>query len=294
MTTVLVLEQPNGSGSAYDLVLRHEGWSAERATDPREALERLSAGTLELLIASIDTVRIDAKWLESIRERFPALPVVLVTGRGRSQEQTVKSLMLGAATFVPRDRLTRDLVTTIERVVALCCPDIAPPVGRVLSETTHRYSLPSDRREVAPILRHVQGELERFDICEKAERLRVVIALEEAMINAIVHGNLEVSSKLREQGDDAFEQAIAHKRATSPYRDRQAMLKATFRPHQATFVVTDEGQGFNPNDVPDPTDPENLLKPHGRGLLLMRTFMDVVEHNEIGNEVTLIKRKCAL
>ncbi len=130
-----------------------------------------------------------------------------------------------------------------------------------------------------------------FEICERAERLRVVIGLEEAMINAIVHGNLEVSSKLREQGDDAFEKAIAEKRSTSPYRERQATLLAVFCPHHATFVVTDEGKGFDPNDVPDPTEPENLIKPHGRGLLLMRTFMDVVEHNEIGNEVTLIKRK---
>lgn len=290
MTTVLVLEQPNGPGSAYDLILRHESWSAERVSDPQEAFDRLLAASFDLLIASTDTLRIDPQWLTKVGERFPSLPVVLVTGRGRAHEQTVKALMLGAATFVPRDRLTRELVTTIERLVALCCPEIAPPVGRVLRETTHRYVLPSDRRELTPILRHIQGELERFEICDKAQRLRVVIALEEAMINAIVHGNLEVSSTLREMGDDAFEQAITQKRATSPYRDRQAKLVADFCPDHATFVVTDEGKGFDPDAVPDPTDPENLAKPHGRGLLLMRTFMDV-EHNAIGNEVTLIKRK---
>jgi anti-sigma regulatory factor (Ser/Thr protein kinase) len=292
MTTALVLEKAERSGSGFDLVLRHEGWTAERVTDPQEAFERLGKKSFDLLVAGVDTLRIDSQWLATVRERFPDLPVVLVTGRGRAHEQTVKALLVGAATFVPRDRLTRDLVTTIERIVSLSCHDSAPAVGTVLTETRHHYTLPNDRKDVAPILRHIQDELGRFDICEKSERLRVAIALEEAMINAIVHGNLEVSSKLREQGDDTFEQAIAHKRSTSPYRDRKATLVAAFSPHHATFVVSDEGAGFDPNDVPDPTDPENLIKPHGRGLLLMRTFMDHVEHNEIGNEVTLIKRKC--
>src|SRR6266566_3168207 len=54
----------------------------------------------------------------------------------------------------------------------------------------------------------------------------------------------------------------------------------------AQFMVRDEGPGFNPGDVPDPTDPENLERESGRGLLLMRSFMDDVQYNERGNEVT--------
>jgi anti-sigma regulatory factor (Ser/Thr protein kinase) len=291
MTTALVVENPSSPGSVYDLVTAHEDWTAERTTDPAAALQRLATAPFELLIADSEAIRQHDDWLATVRERFPDLPVVVVTCRGRHHEQTVKALMLGAATFVPRDRLARDLVGTVERIVALCCPDATPPVGDVLVETTHRYVLPTDRREVAPVLQHVQGELARFDVCNKPDRLRVAVALEEAMINAIVHGNLDVSSKLRDQGDEAFERAISHKRETSPYKERRATLVATFRPGHATFVITDEGSGFDPSDVPDPTDPENLIKPHGRGLLLMRTFMDVVEHNPIGNQVTLVKRK---
>ena len=58
----------------------------------------------------------------------------------------------------------------------------------------------------------------------------------------------------------------------------------------AVFVVRDEGPGFDPAALPDPTDPANLDKVTGRGILLMRAFMDHVDFNARGNEVTMVKQ----
>ncbi|MAP72850.1 MAG: hypothetical protein CMJ55_01125 [Planctomycetaceae bacterium] len=55
-------------------------------------------------------------------------------------------------------------------------------------------------------------------------------------------------------------------------------------------VIQDEGPGFDVNKVPDPTLPENLDKPSGRGVMLMKAFMDDVLYNEVGNQLTFIKR----
>ena len=54
--------------------------------------------------------------------------------------------------------------------------------------------------------------------------------------------------------------------------------------------ITDQGPGFDPKMLPDPTDPENLMKGSGRGLLMIRSFFDVVEHNPTGNQITMTKR----
>ena len=59
------------------------------------------------------------------------------------------------------------------------------------------------------------------------------------------------------------------------------------------IVIEDEGPGFDPTDVPDPTDDDNLDKPSGRGLMLMRAFMTVIEYNEKGNRVLLEKARSA-
>ena len=57
------------------------------------------------------------------------------------------------------------------------------------------------------------------------------------------------------------------------------------------IVVRDEGPGFQQKELPDPTDPANLDKLSGRGLLLIQTFMDEIRFNDQGNEITLIKRR---
>lgn len=112
------------------------------------------------------------------------------------------------------------------------------------------------------------------------------VALDEALINALVHGNLEISSELREH-EGAYEEQIQQRLSEPPYCHRSVFVSAEFTPVSARFVIRDEGPGFDPTQLPDPTDPENLLRPYGRGVLLMRAFMHDVAYNAQGNEVTL-------
>jgi anti-sigma regulatory factor (Ser/Thr protein kinase) len=119
---------------------------------------------------------------------------------------------------------------------------------------------------------------------------QIGVALEEAMMNAMVHGNLEISSELRARDDDSYEQLIQVRQNESPYRERRIQVSCSFCPTEARFVISDEGPGFDIEKVPDPRDPENYLKPSGRGLLLIRSFMDEVSLNESGNSITLLKR----
>jgi len=96
----------------------------------------------------------------------------------------------------------------------------------------------------------------------------VRLALEEAVTNGMKHGN---------EGD-------ARKRVQIHYRlDRECLIAS----------VQDEGPGFDPQDVPDPTAPENLQRPSGRGIFLMHHFMTWVRFNEKGNCVTLCKYRKA-
>jgi serine/threonine-protein kinase RsbW len=94
----------------------------------------------------------------------------------------------------------------------------------------------------------------------------VHLAVEEALVNAIKHGN---------QNDRTKKVHIIYKMSDTHVR----------------IEITDEGPGFDPGDVADPTDDENLELPSGRGLMLMRSFMSLVEFNERGNGVIMEKRR---
>ena len=76
----------------------------------------------------------------------------------------------------------------------------------------------------------------------------------------------------------------------SPYCDRRIKVEASFGTDWMRVSVHDEGPGFDPTSLPDPTDPANLERVSGRGLLLIQTFMDKVEFNEQGNRITLFKK----
>jgi serine/threonine-protein kinase RsbW len=125
--------------------------------------------------------------------------------------------------------------------------------------------IPSDvkaaRRAAEEILVHVQACGYGEDVC-----FAIRLALEEALINAIKHGN-------------RFDHA------------KHIVVSADVAPDRTAITVADEGTGFTPGDVPDPTVDENLEKPCGRGIMLMRHYMDEVEYNQRGNEVRMVKRK---
>ena len=90
------------------------------------------------------------------------------------------------------------------------------------------------------------------------------LSVEEALSNAIRHGNLY----------------DVHKKVAIRY---------SVRPDRIDLYVRDEGLGFDPGVVPDPTSPENLESPSGRGVMLMRAYMNQVEFNKRGNQIHLVK-----
>jgi serine/threonine-protein kinase RsbW len=123
--------------------------------------------------------------------------------------------------------------------------------------------IPSDTTEA----RLVQEAIEQLLRARKAtdqEVFSVRLALEEALVNAIKHGN---------------------------EMDRSKKVQVSYRlcEDRLEVRITDEGKGFDPLDVPDPTDPDNLDRPCGRGLMLMRHYMTEVEYNDVGNCVSMAK-----
>ncbi len=107
------------------------------------------------------------------------------------------------------------------------------------------------------------------------------------------HGNLEISSEVREGDSQVYEELLAYRTTHEPWASRKLYVSLHIDEKKGTFIIRDQGPGFNPNELPDPTDPANLDKVSGRGLLLIRTFMDEVHFNETGNGVTMIKRRIA-
>jgi CheY-like chemotaxis protein len=229
--------------------------------------------------------------VREIRARFARVPVILMTAHG-SEELAVKALQLGAASYVPKRSLTQDLVSTVRGVIELSRGRRASlQVLKALDCIESRFVLDNDVAAIPLIIAHLEGDLTRLRLCDETELLQIGVALREALVNAIFHGNLEVSSALREiDGGKPYLELADRRRGEAPYGDRRVRLTALQRQGEVRYLVADDGPGFDPSALPDPTDITQLERVSGRGILLIRTFMDEVEHNAKGNEITLVKR----
>ena len=159
----------------------------------------------------------------------------------------------------------------------------------------HSYSelfrLRNRTEECRSLSRYSQSTLARIWNLKLTARLRIGLAVEEALLNALYHGNLEVSSCLKDLPDNSFHKLAVQRQNESPYNDRQIEVALSISPHEMCIVISDGGPGFDVSKLPDPTDPENMTRPYGRGVMLMHAFMDDVRFNSSGNQVTLIKKR---
>jgi anti-sigma regulatory factor (Ser/Thr protein kinase) len=130
-----------------------------------------------------------------------------------------------------------------------------------------------------------------MQLCDETGLIRVAVALREALVNAIYHGNLDLTSALLEDDEAQFAALAARRPREDPFARRRVHLLARETRSEVTYVIRDEGQGFDVASLPDPTLPQNLERRTGRGLFLIRTFMDEVSHNLVGNEITMRKRR---
>ena len=126
------------------------------------------------------------------------------------------------------------------------------------------FKMPSDLRHLDGVLDYLNERMLRLRIVNTDDS-EVLIALDEAIVNAIKHGN-----------------------KCDP---RKAVhIVAEFSADGVRFIVADEGAGFELEKVPDPTEPCRLLEPSGRGLLLINHIMDEVRFNQCGNRLEMFKR----
>ena len=193
---------------------------------------------------------------------------------------------------MPKRNLDDEILDTLDNVLAVAKSGRDQRrVFDCLTRTELHFVLENDPSLAPPLIALLEEQAERLRICDRHDLMRVGVALHEALLNAIHHGNLELSSELRQEGDEKdYRDLAAVRRQQPPYRDRRVRVTAQLSRNEAVYVIEDAGPGFDVSALPDPADPANVGRIGGRGLTLIRTFMDEVEHNERGNRITMRKR----
>ncbi len=262
------------------------------AANGLEALEMIEREKPDIVLTDLQMPEMDGLLLvQKIREQHPKTPVILMTAHG-SEETAVAALRAGAASYVPKKNLNRNLGDALRTVLAAV--DARRGRDQVRNYLHHSESYFIVGYELAgrhALISYLQDGLAQLNFSDEGGLTQVSTALVEALANAIDHGNLELDSVLREREDNSYRELGDQRAKLPPYCDRRVHVKTKLTKEQAVFAIQDEGPGFDISKLPDPTDPENLLKPSGRGVMLIHAFMDEVSYNPSGNEITMKKSR---
>lgn len=162
-----------------------------------------------------------------------------------------------------------------------------------------QVAVPSKTNTIDSTVLYFQRRVSRFCRAYHLPPVNITLCLREALANAIIHGNLEIPSALKDDSWDGFDALVQQRETLPEFASRQVIVRCQMNPTHIKFEVEDEGQGFRVHpEHADPTkrhvinkDSDPLaVSSSGRGLLIITSLMDQVFWNERGNCITMVKR----
>ncbi|MCH7815721.1 MAG: response regulator [Proteobacteria bacterium] len=261
------------------------------AANGKQALDIvLVKNDFDLAFSDIKMPEMDGlTFLEKVRSNDLKLPVILISGQG-DLENSIRALKLGALDFIVKPVHLKSLDEALEKVEnAIAVEKESITVLQLIKE--QQITLVCDSK-----LSHIRNIISYFnkynrDVCANydLDGNKIAICLQECLTNAIIHGNFRVDSGLKERDWSLFDKVIKEKEAQEAFSRKKVFINFRQTPDKLQFDIEDEGSGFDPALLPDPTDPESWLKLSGRGILFIRSYMDEVEWNDVGNSIVMTK-----
>jgi len=289
---VLVVEDDELSRLIVASVTRDAGYEVMEACDGAEGWKAFESFQPDLVFSDISMPVMDGlQLLEKIRRTSHEVIVIMTTGFDTA-EYTLKALQLRANDYLVKPVPGRDILQVLakyEDVVSTRSIE-REVVGLILHrELTMRLGNDSviAGKVADRLMQETEGRIPRSD------RLAIRLGLLEMILNAIEHGNLaitydEKTAALDRGPEGALE--LFERRLENPlYKSRSVLIQFQMDRNACEWTITDDGDGFDWQNVPDPNDPENLMALHGRGIMMTRLNFDDVVFLGKGNKVILRK-----
>ncbi len=257
--SILIIDDHDQLASSMQESFETEGHTVKVVDSRDEAIADAGINLFDIVITDLADCSADAPLVAEV-----PLAACLPSPINEPKQQHVRAFKFCASHFRRNDFDEAELTGLIETVLTWKSrfSDDAEVVSHLHEKI--EFELPSAIMPMHAILDYLMTRVERQGVV-KPERSNLYVALDEAFVNAVKHGNKFNAQKL-------------------------VRITAEISNQEASFTVEDEGEGFDVNSIPDPLDPENLFKTSGRGVLFIYNIMDEVKYNDRGNRLTMVKR----
>lgn len=289
---ILVVEDDDVTRSLMTMMVKKQGYDTLAAPDGLEGLKAFKTFQPDVVLADIQMPNMDGlEMLEKIR-KIDSNALVIMNSTLDSPEYTLKALRLKANDYLVKPVLEKDLIALLSKYSGILENRTRT---RAVYGLIYRRELGmqifNQLDQVDKIVDRLMLETEHAIPAQ--DRLGIHLGLVEMLVNAIEHGNLQITYDEKSQaleGDSNDWNQLVESRLQNPlFKDRTVNLEFSMNKERCEWLITDQGLGFDWNDLPDPNDPENLLASHGRGIMLTRLQFDECAYLGSGNQVRLVK-----
>ncbi len=293
--TILIIDDEEVIRFTLQKKLSRLGYHVISLEKAEDALYLIKNGeeTIDLIISDIKLRKMDGiELLRRVKALDNPIPVMLITGHG-NVEDAVTALRFGANDFIRKPFDINDVASSVRSILRRKHERLLEKnFARFTEYEKARFKIPVDTSIMNTISYKLTKNLVPSGLCNATTAENIALALKEAISNAMYHGNLEISSAIREQGGvKGFNEEIEKRKDDPKYQDRCVNITYEQTPDYVEYQIEDEGPGFDFSSLPDPRDPENFFKNSGRGLLIIQLHMDSVEWSNKGNCITMRKNK---
>ena len=257
---ILIVDNNDELRLLLERVLGQLGHDVVVTGERDKALRRDDLDSFDLIISDLSEAEVNGQPIGDLQRKHLVTPL----STNGSTPGIIKAFKVGAANYLRSSYDRDELREVVEQTLAHKLrhgddPDVLSHVHEKIE-----FELPSDLALMNGVLEYLQERVAKLGLI-KPDRSNLFVALDEAFVNAVKHGNKNDPNKL-------------------------VRITAELTPQEASFTVEDEGEGFDVKQIPDPCDPANLFRTSGRGVLLIYNIMDEVEYNAQGNRVKMVKR----
>jgi len=290
---VLLADDDQGTRELVGACVARAGWHLEATSAGRALVDKLHQEPFDVVVADLLMPGMDGlSLLKQIRAKRPGQAVILISKSGTigdfvafMKEGVLDVLQKPVDSDTLQRTVTRVLSSVRDRERALSIYRFAT---KEISEFSFSTADIAECRMPLSLLDRLVGA----GILEVQSRLKLELAFQEALANAVEHGNLELKSPWKEEFDqegiDRFSLVKRERLADNSYARRRIVVTISFDGLMLSIAIRDEGKGFVPHKrvVSDP----NAERPHGRGLAIIYAAVDEVRYSESGTEIEMIKR----
>jgi CheY-like chemotaxis protein len=296
MPSILVVDDtPVDRILVQGLLRRRADYTVEAVEDAESALERLETFVPDVLVTDLQLPQLSGLDLVVVlRERFPGLPVVVITAHG-NEDTALQALADGAASYVPKPQMSERLLSTIDKVLDSARTDrAAADFQSCLQESRLRFTVPVAADVFGPLSEMAVGMAASIGLCEPHDKLRFLLALQAFLRIGQFVGNLELplsALDALEASGPATQADGSNRLQDARFRHRSLGVEIELSGEQGVFRVTHQGPPLNLESLSVSASPSSAGAAACRELVLVRAFAHSFQLEGDGRTLAMTRRR---